>query len=152
MARGLAALAFSAWVVPALAQPAPPSAPPQGPAAPGPGFGPMGGQMGGPMGGPGFGPRGMPMGPPGAPPWMMGVGRGPFGGLVFRREDRQLTAAEVQRIAEAFLLWQGERSWKIAEVHEAPDNAVAFTLTTAEGSVIARFTMDRRSGRVHRTG
>lgn len=75
----------------------------------------------------------------------------PFG-LFYHPADRKLTTAEVQKIAEAFLLWQGNRTWKVTEVAEAPDNAVSFALATGDGSVIARFSMDRATGRVKRTG
>lgn len=139
----LAALAMGGWIAPALAQegsrpvpPAPGSEMPFDLAQMGPGMGP---------------PHGPPdprhermMRRPGAPGASMG-------GLIFRREDRALTAPEVQRIAEAFLIWNGERSWKVGEVSEE-DRVVRFAFTTAEGGVIARFTMDRRSGRVRRVG
>ncbi len=140
----IAALAASAWIAPALAQPMP--------------SGPMGGPMGGP---PGQTQEGNPMpgmmGHPGMHPGMHhgmhhGGMRGPFGGLVYPREDKQLTAPEVQRIAEAMLLWQGERSWKIAQLREAANNTVEFAVTTAEGSVVARFSVDRKTGRPRRIG
>jgi hypothetical protein len=75
----------------------------------------------------------------------------PFG-LFYHPADRKLTTAEVQKIAEGFLLWQGNRTWKVTEVAEAPDNAVSFALATGDGSVVARFSMDRATGRVKRTG
>ena len=77
---------------------------------------------------------------------------GAFGSLIYRPEDRQLTAPEVQKIAEAFLLWNGNRTWKVTEVSERPDNLVSFAFATSDGSVIARFTMDRKTGRVSRIG
>ncbi len=131
----IAALAASAWIAPALAQPAAPPAPPAPPGMHHP-HGPMGGHMGGP-GGMHHGMHGH-------------HGRGPFGGLIFPREDRALTTAEVQTIAQAFLLWHGERSWKVVEVKEAANNTVEFALATAEGSVVARFSMDRKTGRPRR--
>ena len=76
---------------------------------------------------------------------------GPFA-LIYRPEDRQLTPADVQKIAEAVLLWNGNRTWKVTEVAEAPDNTVAFAFATQDGSVVARFKMDRKTGRVTRTG
>jgi hypothetical protein len=72
--------------------------------------------------------------------------------LVYRQEDRKLTPPDVQKIAEAFLLWNGNHSWKVVEVAPAPDGAIGFGLATQEGSVIAHFTMDPHSGRVTRTG
>ncbi len=141
----LAALALTAWIAPAMAQQAPPAAPP-GQEAP---RGPMGGAMGGPMGGPG--------GHMGGHGGGMHHGhhhgmRGPFGGLFFPREDKALTVAEVQKIAEAFLLWQGERNWRVTEVKEAANNTVEFALSTPEGSVVARFSVDRKTGRPRRIG
>lgn len=80
----------------------------------------------------------------------MGEGRGgPFGGLVMPREDKALTGPEAVKIAEAFLLFRGERDWKIANPVETPA-AVEFTLTTKDGSAIAKFSMDRKTGRVQR--
>lgn len=95
------------------------------------------------------------------PGWMawrhhMREGRGPVApgtfALVYRQEDRNLTPPDVQKIAEALLLWRGNHTWKVVNVAAAPDGAIGFALATAEGSVIARFTMDPHSGRVTRVG
>jgi hypothetical protein len=72
--------------------------------------------------------------------------------LVYRQQDRQLSPADVQKIAEAFLLWRGNHTWKVVEVAQATDGMVGFAIATPEGSVIARFTMDPHSGRVTRSG
>ena len=72
-------------------------------------------------------------------------------GLIHRPDDRKLTVPDVQKIAEAFLLWNGNRTWKVTAVTETPDNRISFALATAEGGVIARFAMDRKNGRVTRT-
>ena len=66
--------------------------------------------------------------------------------------DLSRVPADVQKIAEAVLLWNGNRTWKVTEVAEAPDNTVAFAFATQDGSVVARFKMDRKTGRVTRTG
>ena len=92
----------------------------------------------------------------GMPPWAMhhehmGMMRRTFA-LFYAPEDRKLTPADVQKIAEAFLLWHGNRTWKVTDVAEAPDNTVAFTIATQDGSAVAKFTMDRKTGRVHRVG
>jgi hypothetical protein len=71
--------------------------------------------------------------------------------LVYRQEDRKLAPADVQKIAEGFLLWNGNHSWKVVEVAPAPDGAIGFALATSDGSVIARFAMDPHSGRVTRS-
>ena len=127
----------------ASAQPAPPPAM-HGPTAPGTMQGGAG-QMQGPM------MQG---------PMMQGQMHGMRGrmidpgvfGLLHSPEDRKLTAPEVQKIAEAALLWFGNRGWKVTEVAPGTDNTIKFAFATAEGSVIARFTMDTRSGRVVRVG
>ena len=72
--------------------------------------------------------------------------------LVYRQPDRQLTPADVGKIAEAFLLWQGNHTWKVVDVAATAQGPIAFAVATAEGSVIARFTMDPHTGRVTRTG
>lgn len=98
------------------------------------------------------------MGMPGHPhPHAMGDRhhhRGPHGsglmGLVHPADDRALSADDVRKIAEAFLLWNGNRSWKVVDVGQTPNKAVAFAFATTEGSVIARFTMDPKTGRVTR--
>ena len=50
------------------------------------------------------------------------------------------------------LLWNGNRTWKVVEVAAGPDGRIGFAFGTADGSVIARFTMDSKTGRVTRTG
>ena len=69
--------------------------------------------------------------------------------LIFHPEDRKLTPADVTKIAEGFLLWNGNHTWAV--VHAAPEgDAIGFDLATKEGSVIAHFTMDPRTGRLKR--
>ena len=116
-----------------------------------PGFGMQGPMMG--PGGPAFGMQGPMMGPGGPAFGMQGplVGGGPLTGLVAPREDKAITADEAVRIAEGLLLWMGEREWKIANAKQE-DGVVRFDLTTKEGSRIATFTMDRRTGRLRRVG
>jgi hypothetical protein len=71
--------------------------------------------------------------------------------LVYRQQDRQLAPADVQKIAEGFLLWNGNHTWKVVEVAPAPDGSIGFGLATPDGAVIARFAMDPHSGRVTRS-
>ena len=71
--------------------------------------------------------------------------------LVYRHADRQLTPPDVQTIAQAFLLWNGNHSWKVVDVAPTQDGAIGFAYATQEGGVIARFTMDPHTGRVART-
>jgi hypothetical protein len=108
-----------------------------------------------------------PPGPPGAPPgrpWMRGGPGGPGGhpgwhrqggmmrmfSLFYRPADRALTPDEVQKIAEAFLLWNGNRTWKVTQVADGPDGVVTFAYATADGGVIAKFSMNKANGRVRR--
>lgn len=72
--------------------------------------------------------------------------------LLYRPDDRHLTPADVQKIAEAFLLWNGNHTWKVIDVAAGKDNAIGFTLAAPDGTVIAKFTMDSKTGRVTRTG
>ena len=71
--------------------------------------------------------------------------------LVPRPEDRRLTPPDVQKIVEAFLLWNNNHTWKVINVKQDGD-AVAFDLATADGSVIASYTMDPKTGRPTRKG
>lgn len=104
----------------------------------------------------------------GAPAMERGMGQGAWGermrerhgrraemmrlfALVDRAEDRALTPPDVQKIAEAFLLWNGNHSWKVVNVKPDGD-VIGFDLATAEGSVIARFTMDPKTARLSRRG
>ena len=109
----------------------------------------------------------------GAPPpghhWMGGWGQhrpGPEGGeammhrhrhehpfaLIYRQHDRNLAPGDVQKIVEGFLLWNGNHTWKVTNVAAGADGAIGFDLATQEGSVIAKFTMDPHTGRIHREG
>ncbi|HTW28178.1 MAG TPA: hypothetical protein VME92_13695 [Acetobacteraceae bacterium] len=72
--------------------------------------------------------------------------------LVYPAADRKLDPADVQKIAEAFLLWRGNHSWKVVDVAAQDADDVGFAVATPDGSVIARFTMNRHTGRVTRTG
>jgi hypothetical protein len=86
--------------------------------------------------------------------WREGHRPAPFStfALVYRQRDRNLSTADVQKIAEAFLLWHGNHSWKVIDVAPTSDGTIGFALATQEGSVVARFTMDPHSGRLERVG
>jgi hypothetical protein len=72
--------------------------------------------------------------------------------LVYRAADRNLSPADVQKIAEAFLLFRGNHTWKVTGVGPAADGQIGFSLATAEGSVVAKFTMDPHTGKLNRVG
>jgi hypothetical protein len=87
---------------------------------------------------------------------MMGMRQRPIDpslfALMYRPDDRKLTPPDVQKIAEAILLWFGNRAWKVTDVAPAANGVIAFAYATQDGAVIARFTIDTRTGRVVRTG
>jgi len=114
----------------------------------------------GPGIGPGMGP-GMILGEgrgDGPPAWARGGrgeqarhgGAGPVRAFFINRDNKDLSNEDVRKIAEAGLLWFGERSWRIGEVKDSGSRTAEFTLTTENGGIIARFTMDRDTGRVRR--
>jgi hypothetical protein len=72
--------------------------------------------------------------------------------LFFRPADRQLTPPDVQKIAEAFLLWNGNHTWKVIDVAPTSDGQVGFAYAAPGNTVIARFSMDTKTGRLTRTG
>jgi hypothetical protein len=69
--------------------------------------------------------------------------------LIYPAPDRNLSGPDVQKIAEAFLLFQGNHTWKVTEVKEEP-NRVTFALATPDGTAIAHFAMDRHTARPER--
>lgn len=122
--------------------------PPGGPHPGGPMMAEHMGGPGGPMGG--HGPWGH---------WMHhhGMEGGPVSGLrafalVYRQQDRALAPADVQKIAEAFLLFNGNHTWKITDVASTADGKIGFSMATADGAVIAKFTMDPHTARLTRVG
>jgi len=72
--------------------------------------------------------------------------------LFFHPADRQLTPDDVQKIAEAFLLWNGNHTWKVIDVAAGSDNQISFAYAAPDNTVIARFSMDPHTGRLTRTG
>ena len=70
-------------------------------------------------------------------------------GLIYPSPDRALSGADVQKIAEAYLLLNGNHGWKVTNVTETPDR-VTFALATPDGAAIAHFAMDRHTARPER--
>jgi hypothetical protein len=99
---------------------------------------------------------GMPGHPGHGPGWMRGgehaMARHNLFALFYRPEDKHLTTADVQKIAEGFLLWNGNRDWKVTQVAAGSDGKIDFAFSTADGGVIARFAMDSKTGRIQRLG
>jgi hypothetical protein len=83
--------------------------------------------------------------------WHHGAGMRTFA-LIYRQSDRQLAPADVQKIAEAFLLWNGNHTWKVTDVAATPEGPIAFNLASPDGSVIAKFTMDPHTAKIARVG
>ncbi len=69
--------------------------------------------------------------------------------LIYPTGDRNLSGPDVQKIAEAFLLFNGNHTWKVTEVTEEPSR-VTFVLAAPDGTAIAHFAMDRHTGRPER--
>ncbi len=84
--------------------------------------------------------------------WMHHRPEMPMMGLFYPTEDKALSGPDVQKIAEAFLLWNGNRTWKVANVAENQDNTVSFAFAAPDGTVIARFAVDRKTGHFRRLG
>jgi hypothetical protein len=90
--------------------------------------------------------------------WMHRGHRGPDGAmlrnfaLVYRQADRQLAPADVQKIAEAFLLWNGNHTWKVTDVSPTSAGPIGFSLSMPDGSVVAKFTIDPHTGKLDRVG
>lgn len=127
----------------------PPPAPSEAPAADAP---PPPGAPMGIMPPPGPGPMGW-AGRPGMPGPMERLHRmEQTWGLFFNQRDKNLSNADVQTLAQAVLLIHGNHSWKVADVADAADGSATFAYTTADGSVVAKFSIDRHSGRITRIG
>lgn len=88
-------------------------------------------------------------------PWMHpGMHHGwqrPFA-LIYRAPDRNISPADVQTIVEGVLLWNGNHSWKVADIAPNQDGTIGFSLTTATGAEIAKFTIDPHTGHIQRVG
>ena len=69
--------------------------------------------------------------------------------LLYPARDKALSGPDVQKIAEAFLLVNGNHTWKITEVSEQPDE-VTFAVAVSDGTAIAHFAMDRHTARPRR--
>jgi len=73
-------------------------------------------------------------------------------GLFARQPDKKLTEADVQTLAQAMLLRHGNHTWKVIEVTQNQNDTASFAFATQSGDVIARFTMNERTGHLHRVG
>jgi hypothetical protein len=73
-------------------------------------------------------------------------------GLFFNQRDKNLSDGDVQVLAEAILLVHGNHDWKVINVADATDGQATFAYATKDGSVVARFEVDRHSGRMMRIG
>ncbi len=69
--------------------------------------------------------------------------------LVYPAVDRNLSGPDVQKIAEGFLLFNGNHTWKVTDVAEQGDR-VTFALAAPDGTAIAHFAMNRHTARPER--
>ena len=113
---------------------------------------------GAPGGGPVWhhGPHHGAWGPHGGPGWGMMHHRplitpGTFA-LLYHPKNRDITPADATAIATGFLRWNGNHSWKVTDVKAAGDGHIGFAYATPNGDVIARFTINTRTGRIRRVG
>ncbi len=73
-------------------------------------------------------------------------------GLFYHTPDKHLTAADVSTIAKAILAMHGNHTWQVGDVTAPASGPGGFAFTAKDGTVIARFTIDLRTGRLHRAG
>jgi hypothetical protein len=75
-------------------------------------------------------------------------------GLFAPVRDKKLTPDDVKILAQAMLLRHGNHDWTVTDVAPTPSgSAIGFTFAAGDGkSPIAKFEMDRQTGRVHRVG
>ncbi len=69
--------------------------------------------------------------------------------LIYPVADRALSGPDVQKIAEAVLLYNGNHTWKVTEVVEQPTR-VTFAFAAPDGAAIAHFAVDRHTARPER--
>ena len=73
-------------------------------------------------------------------------------GLFAPQPDKHLSPADVQQIAQAILLWNGNHEWKVAQVQPGQDHQVTFAYVTQDGATVAKFTVNQDTGRITRVG
>jgi hypothetical protein len=73
-------------------------------------------------------------------------------GLFAPRPDKNLSPADVQQIAQAILLWNGNHDWKVAQVQPGQNHEVTFAYVTGDGTTIAKFAINQDTGRITRVG
>lgn len=66
--------------------------------------------------------------------------------------DKHLTPADVQQIAQAILLWNGNHDWKVSQVQPGQNHQVTFAYTSQDGTTIAKFAINQDTGRIARVG
>jgi hypothetical protein len=76
----------------------------------------------------------------------MGMGIGTMMGR--RLTTRKLDASEVKRIIDGRLAWRGNKRLKVGTVTEKDDNTVIAEVVTVDGSLVAKFAVDRTTGRM----
>ncbi len=73
-------------------------------------------------------------------------------GLFAPQPDKHLSPTDVQQIAQAILLWNGNHDWKVAQVQPGQNHEVNFSYVTPDGTTIAKFAINQDTGRITRVG
>ena len=73
-------------------------------------------------------------------------------GLFAPQADKHLSPADVQEIAQAILLWNGNHDWKVAQVQPGENHQVTFAYVTQDGATVAKFAINQDTGRITRLG
>ncbi len=73
-------------------------------------------------------------------------------GLFAPQTDKHLSPADVQEIAQAILLWNGNHDWKVAQVQPGENHQVTFAYVTQDGATVAKFAINQDTGRIMRVG
>ncbi len=68
-------------------------------------------------------------------------------GMMLGQRDRDLTEAEVRKVAEAFLLMHGNDRLKVGAITEGPNKGYLLQLLTQDDSPALEVELDRRTGR-----
>lgn len=75
-----------------------------------------------------------------------GMRMGPGMMMGRRVTDRKLDASEVERILSGMLAWHGNRRLKVGKVADKDDDTVIAEIQTVDGSLIAKLTVNRKTG------
>jgi hypothetical protein len=69
--------------------------------------------------------------------------------LIYDAPDKQLTATDVQTIAQGFLLLHGNHTWSVLNVQPDGEN-IKFQIATEQNAIVASFAMNRHTAHLER--